>query len=102
MGVSPAFYLPGHCVRLKIKVNSWMTMIIFDANTPVDENTTRSFVVQVRNFFRWGIFDKDSVKRTLNVFEQDAEIVEAHRRCTFLPPQVRGSLNAQAVSLLNR
>ncbi len=75
--VHPSFYLPGHCVRLHIQVNSWMEMIIFDANTPVDEHTTRSFVVQVRNFFRWGIFDKGAVKRTMKVFGEDAEIVEA-------------------------
>ncbi len=75
--VHPAFYLSGHCVRLHIQVNSWMEMIIFDANSPVDENTTRSFVVQVRNFFKWGMFDKGSVKRTLKVFREDAAIVEA-------------------------
>ena len=74
--VSPSFYLPGHCVRLEIKVNSWMTMIIFDANTPIDENTTKSFVIQVRNFFKWDIFDRGSVKRTQNVFQEDANIVK--------------------------
>jgi phenylpropionate dioxygenase-like ring-hydroxylating dioxygenase large terminal subunit len=75
--VHPSFYLSGHTVRLHIQVNSWMEMIIFDANTPVDEHTTRSFVVQVRNFFKVGIFDKGSVKRTQKVFQEDAEIVEA-------------------------
>ncbi len=75
--VHPGFYLSGHCVRLHIQVNSWMEMIIFDANTPIDENHTRSFVIQVRNFFKWGMFDRGSVKRTQEVFEQDAAIVEA-------------------------
>src|SRR5210317_1240660 len=75
--VHPAFYLSGYTVRLHIQVNSWMSMIIFDANTPVDENTTRSFVVQARNFFKWGMFDKGSVKRTQKVFREDAAIVEA-------------------------
>ncbi len=75
--VHPAFYLPGHTVRLHIEVNSWMSMIIFDCNTPIDEHTTRSFVVQVRNFFKWGMFDGGSVKRTLKVFQEDAAIVEA-------------------------
>jgi phenylpropionate dioxygenase-like ring-hydroxylating dioxygenase large terminal subunit len=75
--VHPGFYLSGHTVRLHIQVNSWMEMIIFDANTPVDEHTTRSFVVQVRNFFKWGMFDGGSVKRTLKVFQEDANIVEA-------------------------
>lgn len=74
--VAPGFYLSGHCVRLHIKVNSWMEMIIFDANTPIDEHTTKSFVVQVRNFFKWGMFDNNTVKRTLKVFKEDAEIVE--------------------------
>lgn len=75
--VHPSFNLSGHCVRLHIQVNSWMEMIIFDANTPVDENTTRSFAIQVRNFFKWGLFDKGTVKRTMKVFGEDAEIVEA-------------------------
>ena len=75
--VHPGFFLSGHTVRLHIQVNSWMEMIIFDCNTPVDENTTRSFVVQVRNFFKWGMFDGGSVKRTLKVFQEDAAIVEA-------------------------
>ena len=73
--VNPAFYLPGHCVRLHIKVNSWMEMVIFDANTPIDENTTRSFAVQVRNFFKWPIFDSGSKKRTKKVFGEDGDIV---------------------------
>ena len=34
-------------------------------------------MVQVRNFFKWGMFDKGSVKRTLKVFQEDAAIVEA-------------------------
>ena len=31
----------------------------------------------MRNFFKWGMFDKGSVKRTLKVFQEDAAIVEA-------------------------
>ena len=62
--VHPAFHLSGHTVRLHIQVNSWMSMIIFDVNTPIDEDSTKSFVIQVRNFFRWKMFDKDSVRRT--------------------------------------
>ncbi len=75
--VHPAFYLSGHCVRLHIQLNARMELIIFDANTPLDERTTRSFVVQVRNFLRWKVFDKGSVKRTDKVFREDSAIVEA-------------------------
>ena len=74
--VHNTFYLPGHCIRLHIEINTRMHTLLFDCNTPVDENTTRSFVVQLRNFFKWDIFDKDSIKRTLKVFEEDAHIVE--------------------------
>jgi phenylpropionate dioxygenase-like ring-hydroxylating dioxygenase large terminal subunit len=75
--VSPSFFLPGNTIRLHIKVNSWMEMVLFDANTPIDENTTRSFLIQSRNFFKWGMFDKGTIKRTQKVFREDAEIVEA-------------------------
>ena len=75
--VSPAFYLAGHCVRLHIQISPRMQIIIFDANTPVDANTTRSFAVQARSFFKWGLFDKGAHKRLRRVFYQDAEIVEA-------------------------
>lgn len=92
--VSPGFYLSGHCVRLHIKVNSWMEMVIFDANTPVDENTTKSFVIQVRNFFKQGIFDKGSVKRTQKVFREDAEIVEALSP-NFLPESLENEVSVE-------
>ncbi|GAA5525480.1 carnitine monooxygenase oxygenase subunit [Microbulbifer aestuariivivens] len=73
--VTPSFFLPGYCVRLHIKINSWMETIIFDANTPVDENTTRSFAIQARNFFKWRIFDFGAKKRTTKVFGEDGAIV---------------------------
>lgn len=74
--VHNTFYISGHSIRLHIEINPRMHTLLFDANTPIDENTTRSFVVQLRNFFKWDMFDKDSVRRTLKVFKEDAHIVE--------------------------
>ena len=52
-------------------------MVILDAHTPVYDNTTRSFVIQVRYFFKLGICHKGSVKRTQKLLQQDEEIVES-------------------------
>jgi phenylpropionate dioxygenase-like ring-hydroxylating dioxygenase large terminal subunit len=74
--VHPTFYLPGYVVRLQVDLRPGWTNIMFDANTPVDEFTTRSFAIQLRSFFRQPIFDKDAHRRLLNIFQQDAAIVE--------------------------
>ena len=49
---------------------------MFDANTPVDEHTTRSFATQMRSFFKQDFFDKGSRKRLRKVFAEDAVIIE--------------------------
>ena len=74
--VHPSWYMPGNVIRLVIEANPKWHIILFDANTPVDEHTTRSFVVQMRNFFKWPMFDKGSIKRTHKIFREDAKIVE--------------------------
>jgi hypothetical protein len=51
-------------------------MVIFDVNTPIDENTTLTRWIMMRNFMMLPIFDADSRRRTMNVFEQDAAIME--------------------------
>ena len=49
--VHPSFYLPGYTVRLQVDLRPGWQIIMFDANTPVDEFTTRTFAIQVRSFF---------------------------------------------------
>ena len=51
-------------------------MIIFDANTPVDEHTTRTFATQFRSFFKHDFFDKGSRKRLRKIFAEDTAIIE--------------------------
>ena len=62
--------------RIQIDINEKMSILMFDCNTPVDENNTRTFAMQLRNFFRHKLFDKGSRKRLLKIFEQDTAIVE--------------------------
>jgi phenylpropionate dioxygenase-like ring-hydroxylating dioxygenase large terminal subunit len=80
----PTWYLPGYTVRLHVEVTPKMHIIMFDANTPVDEHTTRTFAVQLRSFFKADIFDGNSKKRLLKIFQEDAAIVEKSRPY-FLP-----------------
>ena len=73
----PHWYLPGMVARIRIDINKKMSIVMFDANTPVDENTTRTFAIQFRNFFKHPFFDKGSLKRLNRILEEDATIVQA-------------------------
>lgn len=75
--VHSSWYLPGYCVRMQIDVNPKWTIVMFDANTPVDEHTTRTFLIQGRNFFRSRLMDRGSLKRLEGIFKEDLKIVEA-------------------------
>lgn len=75
--VQNTFYMAGFSIRLDININTRMKTILLDANTPVDEHTTKSYLISLRNFFKWDMFDADTRRRTLEVFKQDAVIVEA-------------------------
>ncbi len=74
--VHPGFYLPGYVVRLQVDLRPGWQLIMFDANTPVDEFTTRTFAIQLRSFMTSSLFDKGSEKRLREILLQDAAIVE--------------------------
>jgi phenylpropionate dioxygenase-like ring-hydroxylating dioxygenase large terminal subunit len=73
----PCWYLPGMVARIRIDINKKMAIVMFDANTPVDEHTTRTFALQFRNFFKFSLFDAGSLKRLDRILQEDAAIVEA-------------------------
>jgi phenylpropionate dioxygenase-like ring-hydroxylating dioxygenase large terminal subunit len=77
--VHPTFYMSGNTIRMHIEANPKMHIIMFDANTPIDEHTTKTFAIQVRNFFRLSLFDKGSLKRLEKVLQEDTAIVEQTR-----------------------
>jgi phenylpropionate dioxygenase-like ring-hydroxylating dioxygenase large terminal subunit len=74
--VKNGFHVSGAHVRIEVNITATWKMIIFDVNTPIDENTTLTRWIMARNFMTLPIFDKDSRRRTLSVFEQDREIME--------------------------
>ncbi len=44
----PYYDLSGMTVRIQIDLNPKMSLIMFDANTPIDEFETRTFMLQFR------------------------------------------------------
>ena len=72
----PEWYLNGMVVRIQIDINPTMSILMFDANTPVDEHNTRTFATQMRTFFKHSLFDNGSRKRLRKVFAEDTIIVE--------------------------
>ncbi len=73
----PYYDLSGMVVRIQIDINPKMSILMFDANTPVDEHTTRTFALQFRNFFKQSFFDNGSRKRLRKIFAEDATIINA-------------------------
>ena len=72
----PAYHLSGMLARIQIDINDRMSLLMFDCNTPVDEHKTRTFATQLRNFFKYRMFDAGSKKRLLKVFAEDTVILE--------------------------
>ncbi len=94
--VHPSYYLPGYVVRLQVDVQpKWgWTIVMFDANTPVDEFTTKTFAIQLRTFFRYPMFDKGSKKRFMEIILQDAEIIE-NASPNWLPESLENELSVK-------
>mgnify|MGYP001591786546 CR=1 FL=1 len=72
----PEWFLNGMTVRIQIDINPKMSIVMFDANTPIDEHTTRTFATQFRSFFKHDFFDGGSRKRLRKIFAEDTVIVE--------------------------
>ncbi len=93
--VHPTFYMAGNTIRMHIEANPKMHIIMFDANTPVDEHTTKTFAIQVRNFFRSRFFDKGSLKRLEKVLQEDTAIVE-ETRPFYLADNLEGEVSVKS------
>jgi phenylpropionate dioxygenase-like ring-hydroxylating dioxygenase large terminal subunit len=74
--VKNGFHMSGAHVRIEVQITASWKMVIFDVNTPIDEHTTVTRWIMARNFMTLPIFDADSRRRTVNVFKQDAAIME--------------------------
>jgi phenylpropionate dioxygenase-like ring-hydroxylating dioxygenase large terminal subunit len=74
--VRNGFHVSGAHVRIEIQITASWRIVIYDVNTPIDETTTLTRWIMARNFMIHPMFDGDSRKRTIKIFEQDAVIME--------------------------
>jgi phenylpropionate dioxygenase-like ring-hydroxylating dioxygenase large terminal subunit len=63
---------------LKLDLGKWKT-VVYDSNVPVDEKTTRTLYVQLRNFFTGAWADSDARRRMKKIFLEDQRTVEAQK-----------------------
>ncbi|WND03524.1 aromatic ring-hydroxylating dioxygenase subunit alpha [Temperatibacter marinus] len=96
----PTWYLPGMIVRMQIDLREGWTIIMFDANTPIDEHTTRTFAIQLRSFMKWPMFDKGSKKRLEKILHEDAAIVEESQPY-YLPETLANELSVGDDKFMN-
>lgn len=96
----PGYHMSGATMRLDVWLTPTWRMVIFDVNTPVDEHTTLTRWIMARSFMRQKIWDGDSVKRTLKIFEQDAVIIEKICPET-VPTDLREELAVKSDALMN-
>jgi hypothetical protein len=87
-------WLPGFTIRMQVDLNAKMHLIMFDANTPVDEHETRTFMLQFRDFFKHRFFDRGSLKRLQKIAEEDLAIVEAASP-NYLPDTLANELSVK-------
>ncbi|MSO96683.1 MAG: hypothetical protein EXR11_00475 [Rhodospirillaceae bacterium] len=71
----PEWHIAGLCIVLRIQITPKWSNVLIDVNTPVDENTTLTHWISLRNFFTSRLFDRDTYKRNIKIFEQDHEVI---------------------------
>ena len=90
---STAWFMPS-LIRLHVRLPLG-DMVIYDTNIPVDETTTLTKFIAFRSFFTGKWADKDALKRTYRIFEQDKDVVEAQRP-ELLPMDLAGELHMRS------
>ena len=72
-----AVYMPS-ITRLHLKFGKSETIVI-DSNIPIDEKTTLTRYIALRNFFTGSWADRDARRRVMKIFLEDQPTVEAQR-----------------------
>ncbi len=94
----PWFHLSGPIVGLELSPRPGWQIWIRSAHTPVDEYHTKSWWMMGRNFMRAPYFDRDSIKRNLRIFSQDAAVIE-HLKPELVPDSWREELTVKTDAL---
>ena len=90
---STAWFMP-NLIRLHVRL-PFGDMVIYDTNIPIDEETTLTKFVAFRSFFTGKWADKDSLRRTMEIFVQDQVVVEGQRP-ELLPHDISGELHMRS------
>jgi phenylpropionate dioxygenase-like ring-hydroxylating dioxygenase large terminal subunit len=82
-----SFYLPGFTLYGRIEIGPGFSNNFYSMSTPIDEETTRMYLVAFRNFLLDPDKDKDHLERNLRNVYQDKAIAENHhpKRAPDLP-----------------
>jgi phenylpropionate dioxygenase-like ring-hydroxylating dioxygenase large terminal subunit len=100
--VTVAIYMPS-CNFIDVSLgNGWRT-ILLDSNIPIDENTTLTRFIQLRNFFTGAWADGDAYRRTMQIFLEDQPTVESQKP-RVVPYEIGADLSVKsdALSLAHR
>ena len=94
----PHFHICGVLVGLKLDIAAKMAIWIYTAHSPVDETTTRAWWQMGRNFLLSPLFDRNTIKRNVRIFEQDAAVIE-HVRPLHVPQSLREEVTVKSDAL---
>lgn len=72
--------------------------VLYTCHLPIDDGHTRSIWVQLRSFFKRPMFDSDSVRRVIQIFNEDLPTVTAQRP-ELLPYDLAAELHVKADSI---
>lgn len=72
--------------------------VLYSCHLPIDDGHTRSIWLQLRSFFKQNIFNRDSFRRVIDIFNEDVGIVVAQRP-ELLPYDLGAELHVKSDAL---
>jgi phenylpropionate dioxygenase-like ring-hydroxylating dioxygenase large terminal subunit len=95
----PEWHIAGLSIILRIQITPAWSNILIDVNTPLDENTTLTHWILLRNFFTARFFDKDTYRRNIKIFEQDHAVI-SRLTPTELPTRVQDEYSVRSDGMM--
>lgn len=95
----PEWHIGGMTIRLVLSISNNWNNVLFDCNTPIDENTTLTHWQLSRNFFTQKFFDNDTYKRSMDIFNEDHAVLQ-NLNPVELPPSLRDEFSVESDSMM--
>jgi phenylpropionate dioxygenase-like ring-hydroxylating dioxygenase large terminal subunit len=93
VSISFGFYMP-HLTRLEVRLPS-ARFLLYGAHIPIDERTTVTKWIALRNFLTGAWANPGTRRRTLRIYSEDQPIVEA-QRCASSPDEFDREVHVRA------